>query len=67
MESSVSPLWSRGVVDGIPPAGVHVDHYGYALLVAAIISLANIFVKPLLIIFTIPITILTMGLFLLGY
>jgi putative membrane protein len=45
--------------------GVHVDHYGYALLVAAIISLANIFVRPLLIIFTIPITILTMGLFLL--
>ena len=44
--------------------GVHVDHYGYALLVAAIISLANIFVRPLLIIFTIPITILTMGLFL---
>ena len=35
--------------------GVHVDHYGYALLVAAIISLANIFVRPLL----------TMGLFLL--
>ena len=45
--------------------GVHVDHYGYALLVAATISLANIFVRPLLIIFTIPITILTMGLFLL--
>ncbi len=45
--------------------GVHVEHYGYALLVAAIISLANIFVRPLLIIFTIPITILTMGLFLL--
>ena len=45
--------------------GVHVDHYGYALLVAAIISLANIFVRPLLVILTIPITILTMGLFLL--
>jgi putative membrane protein len=45
--------------------GVHVDHYGYALLVAVIISLANIFVRPLLIILTIPITILTMGLFLL--
>jgi putative membrane protein len=45
--------------------GIHVDHYGYALLVAAIVSLANIFVRPLLIILTIPITILTMGLFLL--
>ena len=45
--------------------GVHVDHYGYALLVAALISLSNVFVRPILIIFTIPITILTMGLFLL--
>ena len=45
--------------------GVHVDHYGYALLVAAFISVANVIVKPILIIFTIPITILTLGLFLL--
>lgn len=45
--------------------GVHVEHYGYALLVAAIVSLANIFVRPILIILTIPITILTLGLFLL--
>jgi putative membrane protein len=45
--------------------GVHVDHYGYALLVALVISLANIIVKPILIILTIPITILTLGLFLL--
>ena len=45
--------------------GVHVDHYGYALLAALLISFANIIVKPILIILTIPITILTMGLFLL--
>jgi putative membrane protein len=45
--------------------GVHVDHYGYALLVAALLSVANVIVKPILIIFTIPITILTLGLFLL--
>jgi putative membrane protein len=45
--------------------GVHVEHYGYALLVAALISVANVIVKPILIIFTIPITILTLGLFLL--
>ena len=44
--------------------GVHVEHYGYALLVAAVLSLANVFVKPILVIFTIPITILTLGLFL---
>lgn len=45
--------------------GVHVDHYGYALLAALLISLANVLVKPILIILTIPITIITLGLFLL--
>jgi putative membrane protein len=45
--------------------GVHVEHYGYALLAAVFISLANILVKPILIILTIPITVVTLGLFLL--
>lgn len=45
--------------------GVDVTHYGYALLVAAVLSLANVFVKPILIILTIPVTVLTLGLFLL--
>lgn len=45
--------------------GVSVTHYGYALLVAAVLSLANVIVKPILIILTIPVTILTLGLFLL--
>lgn len=45
--------------------GVDVTHYGYALLVAAVLSLANVIVKPILIILTIPVTILTLGLFLL--
>jgi putative membrane protein len=45
--------------------GVHVEHYGYALLVAAVLALANMIVKPVLIIFTIPITIFTLGLLLL--
>lgn len=45
--------------------GVDVKHYGYALLVAALISVSNLIVKPVLVILTIPITILTLGLFLL--
>lgn len=45
---------------------VHVEHYGYALLVAALISIANVVVKPILVILTIPITIFTLGLFLLA-
>lgn len=44
--------------------GVDVRHYGYALLVALVLSIVNLIVKPILIIFTIPITILTLGLFL---
>lgn len=45
--------------------GVHVRHYGYALLAALIISLFNVLIKPVLVILTIPITIFTLGLFLL--
>jgi putative membrane protein len=45
--------------------GVHVHHYGYALLAALVMGLINMFIKPLLIILTIPVTILTFGLFLL--
>lgn len=45
--------------------GVDVTHYGYALLVAAVLSLANVIVKPILVILTIPVTIVTLGLFLL--
>ena len=45
--------------------GVRVDGYVTALLVALVLSLLNITVKPLLTILTIPVTILTLGLFLL--
>jgi len=45
--------------------GAHVDDYWAALLVAVLISFSNVIVKPILIILTIPITILTLGLFLL--
>ncbi|MEI6576061.1 MAG: phage holin family protein [Bacteroidota bacterium] len=45
--------------------GVHVDGFLTALLVAAILSLLNAFLRPILILLTIPITFVTMGLFLL--
>jgi putative membrane protein len=45
--------------------GVSVADYGTALLVALILAVLNGFVKPILVLFTIPITILTLGLFLL--
>jgi|AntRauTorckE6833_2_1112554.scaffolds.fasta_scaffold149212_1 putative membrane protein len=45
--------------------GVEVDSFLYAILVAVVLSILNTIVKPILVIFTIPITVLTLGLFLL--
>jgi len=43
--------------------GVSVDGYVTAILVAITLSILNLIVKPLLVIFTLPITIMTLGLF----
>ena len=45
--------------------GVQIDGALTALLVAAVLSLLNAIVKPILVILTIPITLVTLGLFLL--
>ncbi|MBL0013818.1 MAG: phage holin family protein [Flavobacterium sp.] len=45
--------------------GVSVDTFTTSLIVAVVLGLLNIFVKPILILFTLPITIVTFGLFLL--
>ncbi len=45
--------------------GVDVDNYVTALIVAVVLSILNLFVKPVLVILTLPITIVTLGLFLL--
>lgn len=45
--------------------GVDVQDYWTALIVAMVLSLVNIFVKPFLILLTIPLTFVTLGLFLL--
>ena len=45
--------------------GVYLESFGYALLVAAVLSLLNVSVKPVLVFLTIPATIVTLGLFLL--
>ena len=45
--------------------GVSVDSYWTAIIVAVVLSLLNFIVKPILVLFTLPVTILTLGLFLL--
>lgn len=43
--------------------GVEIKNFWSALFVAALLALVNIFVKPILILLSLPITILTFGLF----
>lgn len=45
--------------------GVAVKSFGVSLFVAVVLGLLNLFVKPLLVLFTLPVTVLTLGLFLL--
>jgi putative membrane protein len=45
--------------------GVHIDTFITALILALVLAILNALVKPILIILTLPITILTLGLFLL--
>lgn len=45
--------------------GVHIDVFTTAIVVAIVLGLLNALLKPVLIILTIPITIFTLGLFLL--
>lgn len=45
--------------------GVEVDNYLTALTVAVVLGFFNAFLKPIMIVLTIPVTVLTLGLFLL--
>src|SRR3974390_463212 len=44
--------------------GVHVNNYETAIWFAIVLALLNVFFKPFLILFTLPLTLLTFGLFL---
>ena len=43
--------------------GISVETFWSALLVAVVIALINVFIKPILVLVTLPINILTLGLF----
>ena len=45
-------------------SGVKVDNFGSAFLAAIVLGLANGFIRPLLVLVTVPVTVLTFGLFL---
>jgi len=43
--------------------GISVESFGYAMLIAAVLTLINIFIKPVIKFFTLPVNLLTFGLF----
>ena len=43
--------------------GIHVQSFLIAAIAAVVIGLANMLIKPILVIFTLPVTIITLGLF----
>jgi putative membrane protein len=45
--------------------GIHVSTFWTALLVALVLSFLNVFLKPIMVILTVPFTVVTFGLFLL--
>ena len=51
------------LVTGSAVRGVHVDGAVPALLAALVLGLVNAFVKPILVVLTMPITVVTLGLF----
>jgi putative membrane protein len=44
--------------------GIRIDTFWTALIFAVVLAILNIFVKPIIILLTLPVTILTLGLFL---
>ncbi|HRO46575.1 phage holin family protein [Agriterribacter sp.] len=44
--------------------GIHIDSYWTALIFALVLAIVNLIIRPLLVILTIPLTIITLGLFL---
>ena len=45
-------------------SGIHIDSFWTAVVFAAVLAILNIFIRPLIILLTLPVTILTLGLFL---
>jgi putative membrane protein len=68
MKTIISMLITAGLVLVIPKflPGVQVAELSIAIMVAVVLSLLNFFVKPILVLLTLPLTIVTLGLFLLA-
>lgn len=45
-------------------AGIHIDRFWTAIVLALVLAILNLIVKPILVVLTLPVTILTFGIFL---
>jgi putative membrane protein len=61
LSTSVAVLFASYVLKG-----VHVADVPTAILVAVVLGLLNSFIRPILVVLTIPITVITLGLFLIA-
>ena len=59
----ISALVAFGLAYLLP--GVHIDSFVTALILALVLAVLNMLLKPIMVILTLPITIITFGLFLL--
>jgi putative membrane protein len=57
--------WIAIIIASYVLPGIHIKDYISALIAAAVLALLDSFVKPILVILTIPFTLITLGLFLL--
>ena len=66
MNFLIKILVIAGVSFGLAPVlkGIHIDTFWTAFVFAVVLAILNIFLKPVLILLTLPVTILTLGLFL---
>lgn len=45
--------------------GIHLSGIGVAIIVAIVLAVVNVLIKPILVVLTLPVTVVTLGLFLL--
>lgn len=62
--NSVVLIVVSGLLKGIAPDAFYIENIQTAIIASVILSILNVFVKPLLILITLPITVLTFGFFL---
>jgi len=55
-------IFALGAADWLV-SGIHVDSYGSLIWTAIVVGLLNALIKPILFLFTLPLTLFTLGLF----